>query len=73
MTGFGDVVRAVREVLLMQSRIDQLDGRLNRMSDDLEGLAELVGTLRDRVSRLEGIITGVEMARGAGPPRLPGK
>jgi hypothetical protein len=74
MSAFGDAVKAIREVLLMQSRMDQLDQRLLQMSDDLDGLADLSGSLRDRVSRLEGIIEGVGMAGAASrarPPRLP--
>jgi archaellum component FlaC len=68
---FGDAMKAIREVLLMQARMDQFDERVTRMSGDLDGLADLCADLRDRVSRLEGIIEGVGMASAAARPSRP--
>jgi hypothetical protein len=68
---FGDAVKAIREVLLMQTRMDQFDERVSRMNSDLEGLAHGYRELRDRVSRLEGIIEGVGMASAASRPSRP--
>lgn len=62
MSVFGDAVAAIREVILMQSRIDQLDQRMVTMASDMEGLADALVNVRDRVSRLEGIIEGAAMA-----------
>ena len=76
MSVFGDAMKAIREVLLMQTRMDQFDERVTRMNGDIEGLAAVCADLRDRVSRLEGIIEGVGMANAASRsirPRLPKK
>lgn len=62
MSVFGDAVAAIREVILMQSRINQLDQRMVTMASDMEGLADALVNVRDRVSRLEGIIEGAAMA-----------
>ncbi len=62
MSMFGDAVTAIRQVILMQSRIDQLDQRMGSMASDMEGLTDALANVRDRVSRLEGIIEGAAMA-----------
>ncbi len=62
MSIFGDAVSAIRQVILMQTRIDQLDQRMKGMAADMEGLTDALANVRDRVSRLEGIIEGVSMA-----------
>jgi hypothetical protein len=67
---FGDAVGAIRQVLLMQTRMDQLDGRITAMGADVEGLTEVLADVRDRVSRLEGIIEGVAMAAGRQQRRI---
>ncbi|QDX24833.1 hypothetical protein FPZ54_01470 [Sphingomonas suaedae] len=73
MSMFGDAVTAIRQVILMQSRIDQLDQRMTRMASDMEGLTDALANMRDRVSRLEGIIEGAAMASGrVAPPRIDG-
>jgi archaellum component FlaC len=69
-------MKAIREVLLMQTRMDQFDERVTRMNGDLEGVVDVCSDLRDRVSRLEGIIEGVGMTNAASRsirPRLPKK
>lgn len=62
MSVFGDAVGAIRQVILMQSRMDQLDQRMSRMASDVEGLTDALADFRDRVSRLEGVIEGAAMA-----------
>ena len=63
MSGIGDALQALRTVLLMQEDIKQLKDAAHAQSDRLARLAEAHGALRDRVSRLEGIIEGAAMAR----------
>ena len=70
MSALSDAMKAIREVLLLQSRVDGLDKRIATVADDMDGLADLVASLRDRVSRLEGIIEGAAMAASR-KPRLP--
>ncbi|MBY0306210.1 MAG: hypothetical protein B7Y43_16470 [Sphingomonas sp. 28-62-20] len=62
MSAFGDAFTALKSVILMQSRLDQLDKRMATMASDMDGLTEAMGMLRDRVSRMEGIIEGAAMA-----------
>lgn len=62
MSAFGDVFGAFKQVILLQSRMDQLDGRITRTAADIDGLTDALAALRDRVSRLEGVIEGAAMA-----------
>lgn len=64
MSVFGDALGAIKQVILMQSRIDQLDKRVGGMASDMEGLTDALANMRDRVSRVEGIIEGAAMASG---------
>ena len=64
MSAFADAFNAIRQVILMQARMDQLDHRIGAMSTDMEGLTDAVAAVRDRVSRLEGVIEGAAMATG---------
>jgi hypothetical protein len=65
-------MKAVKQVMLLQSRLETLDERISNLAHDVDGLADLVGSLRDRLARLEGFIEGA--AAAATPrPRLPRK
>ena len=70
MSTFGDVFGAMRQVILTQSRLDQLDTRMTRMAGDIDGLADGIASLRDRISRLEGMIEGAAMAVGRQQRRI---
>lgn len=73
MSALGDAFTALKSVILMQSRLDQLDKRMAAMASDVDGLTDALGMLRDRISRLEGIIEGAAMASGrAVQPRIEG-
>jgi hypothetical protein len=66
---YGDAIRALRQVIL-------LDERMRNSSADLVRLGQEVADLRDRVSRLEGMLA-VSLAQGREPGstrrhRLPG-
>ncbi len=61
MSSIGDIVSGVRQVLLMQHRIDAL-------ADDLKALTAAHGETRERLIRLEVII---DEARRAAERRLP--
>lgn len=63
MSSIGDALQALRTVLLMQEDIKQLKDAAKSQSESLTRLAEAHGALRDRVSRLEGMIEGAAMAR----------
>ena len=70
MSLYGDAIRALRQVIL-------LDERVRNTAVDLARMSQEVADLRDRVSRLEGMLAaGMTLSREAGPPRdrrrLPG-
>ena len=70
MSGIGDAFAALKNVLVMQERIDGLRSDIGRISADLKSVTEKVYSLDSRVARIEGMI---EMARSGGaPPRLEG-
>ena len=67
---YGDAIRALRQVIL-------LDERVRNTSVDLARMSQEVADLRDRVSRLEGMMAaGMALSREASPQRdrrrLPG-
>jgi len=62
MTFIGDTVKGIRNVLLLQEDIRRLKESAASQGERLATLAEAHGDLRDRVSRLEGMIEGVAMA-----------
>jgi hypothetical protein len=60
---YGDAVRALRQVILLDERVRNAAVDLGRMSQE-------IADLRDRVSRLEGIVAaGMALSREANPPR----
>ena len=70
MSLYGDAVKALRQVIL-------LDERVRNAAVDLERVSQELADLRDRVSRLEGIVAaGMALSRETTPPRdrrrLPG-
>ncbi len=72
MSAFGDALNAVRQVVLLHSRVEIMDQRIVTLAGDVDGLTDIVSALRDRVARLEGFIEGATAA--AKPrPRLPRK
>jgi len=67
---YGDAIRALRQVILLDERVRNTAVDMARMSQEL-------ADLRDRVSRLEGMLAaGMALSRDANPPRgrhrLPG-
>ena len=67
---YGDAIRALRQVILLDERVRNTAGDLARISHE-------VADLRDRVSWLEGMVAaGMAPSREASPPRdrrrLPG-
>ena len=70
MSLYGDAIRALRQVIL-------LDERVRNTAVDLARMSQEVADLRDRVSRLEGMLAaGMALARETNPARdrrrLPG-
>jgi hypothetical protein len=60
---YGDAIRALRQVIL-------LDERVRNSAVDLARISQEVADLRDRASRLEGmLVAGIALSREANPPR----
>lgn len=63
MSLYGDAIRALRQVILLDERVRNTAVDLTRMSQE-------VADLRDRVSRLEGMVAaGMAISREANPSR----
>ena len=63
MSLYGDAVRALRQVIL-------LDERVRNTAVDLARISQEITDLRDRVSRLEGMLAaGMALSREVAPPR----
>ena len=70
MSLYGDAIRALRQVIL-------LDERVRNTATDLGRISQELADLRDRVSRLEGMLAaGMALSREPNPTRdrrrLPG-
>lgn len=53
MSAIGDALSSLKNVMLMQERIDGLRGDIGRISTDLRTLTEKVGSINERVIRIE--------------------
>ncbi len=63
MSLYGDAIKALRQVIL-------LDERVRNSAVDLARISQEITDLRDRVSRLEGMLAaGMALSREANPPR----
>ena len=70
MTAFSDAMKAVREIILVQAKVDRLNQDFARIGDDLRGLKDVVADIDKRVVRIE---TMIEIAGlDASPPRIKG-
>jgi hypothetical protein len=70
MSALGDALAALKNVVLMQERIDVMRTEQVRISDDVRGLNDYVQAVDKRVIRIE---TMIEMSgRAGGSPRLEG-
>jgi len=58
VSAFGDAMKAVREVLLLQSRVDALQQSLAGQASDLKGLSQTIIDVDRRVAQIEGYIRG---------------
>lgn len=73
MSAVGDALKALRNVLLLQEDVRRLKDGAITQGEQLARIAEAHANLRDRVSRIEGIIEGAAMAAGrAAAPRIEG-
>lgn len=69
MSAMGDALAALKNVVLMQERLDVMRAEQARISEDLRGLNDYVLSVDKRVVRIETMIE-MSAARGGLPPRI---
>ena len=68
MSALGEAAAAIRNVVLMQERLDVISRKVDRLADDVRGLNDYASSIDKRVVRIE---TMVEMStRGGDRPRI---
>lgn len=70
MSSLGDALEAIRNVVLMQERLEVMDRKVDRLATDVKGLSDYAAAIDKRVVRIE---TMIEMgARSTAQPRIEG-
>ncbi|MCA1653973.1 MAG: hypothetical protein ABR588_02230 [Sphingomicrobium sp.] len=69
MSGVGDALAALKNVILLHERLDGVKANNELLGGDLRALTAKVASLSERVVRIE---TMIEMTRGGGLPRIEG-
>lgn len=70
MSAMSDALVAIRNVMLMQERLDVLTRKVDRLADDVRDINDYALSIDKRVIRIE---TMIEMGRGGStPPRIEG-
>jgi hypothetical protein len=65
VSAFGDAMKALKDVILMQASIERLGGDFERLSDDVRGVKQAVVDIDRRVARIEGVMEGYQRASAA--------
>jgi archaellum component FlaC len=64
MSTVGDALKALKQVILLQDRVERIEERMGRMADDINGLADVSHDIDKRLYALERIIDlGAQHAR----------
>jgi hypothetical protein len=72
MSAFGDAMGAIRSVLIMQTNLERMDRDIDRLGSDVAGVRDAVASVDRRVTRIVGVMEGVERASaGSRRPQLP--
>lgn len=70
MSTVSDILKSIREVLLLQSQVERLEEQIDEQINELKQVSRDIIALDKRVVRIE---TMIEMsARGGGQPRIEG-
>jgi hypothetical protein len=70
VSSLGDALEAIRNVVLMQERLEVMDRKVDRLASDVKGLSDYAAAIDKRVVRIETI---VEMGvRSSAQPRIEG-
>ena len=69
MSTFSDALAALKNVVLMQERLQVVQRDVDELASRVDGLGDYSVSLDKRLVRIE---TMVEMTRGSGQPRIEG-
>ena len=67
MSAFGDAMAAIRNVVLMQERVANMQKELDELSSNVDGLSDYAVAIDKRVVRIE---TMIELSRGGSQSTL---
>ena len=68
MSTVGDILKSIREVLLLQSQVERLEEQIDEQNDELKRVSRDIVGIDKRLVRIE---TMIEMtARGSQPPQI---
>lgn len=69
MSTVGDILKSVREVLMLQSQVERLEVRVDEQNDEMRAISRDIIGLDKRLVRIE---TMIEMSAGRGTqaPRI---
>jgi len=73
VSAFGDAFAALKNVILMQDKLERMQTQIDATASDLRGLKDYAVEIDKRVARIEGVMEGVARASGKAPRRLPRK
>jgi hypothetical protein len=72
VSAFSDAFAALKNVLLMQDKLERMQREIESTAGDLRGLRDYAVEIDKRVSRIEGVMEGYQRASAAPRrPRLP--
>jgi predicted nucleic acid-binding Zn-ribbon protein len=71
MSALGDALKALKDVVLMQERLDVMRAEQKRIADDVSGLSAYITAVDKRVVRIETMIEMTER-QAKQPPRIEG-
>lgn len=69
MSALGDAFAALKNVILMQDKLERMQKQIDASATDLRGLRDYAVEIDKRVARIEGIMEGV--ARASAAPKSP--
>jgi hypothetical protein len=69
VSALGDAFAALKNVILMQDKLERMQRQIDSSAGDLRGLRDYAVEIDKRVARIEGVMEGV--ARASTAPRRP--
>ncbi|HEX6741523.1 MAG TPA: hypothetical protein VF079_07000 [Sphingomicrobium sp.] len=72
MSGLGDALAALKNVMLLYDRMERVQKDVERLTGDLRDTNKWIAEIDRRVARIEGVMEGYQRASsGNRRPRLP--